>query len=178
MVADLHNLVGDTEKAKSLAAEVLLIAEAMEYDDLSARARQLVDGKDDFQKYSAIVASWGPGTEDTMLAAESDDRIRVMAKTLLASFQAPPDRVGMAERECFLMRQIAGERVNWCRHLDLVPLMDPATAFSEAIERVCGCRKLGHESPQPSRGADALIADFKREVCAACQDRQPWRAGG
>jgi hypothetical protein len=181
-VADLHELVGDSGKAKAMAEEILPVAEAMDYGFLAARARQLVEGDTYIRRYAALVAERKPQTLDVLLASETDERMRSMAKTWLASVRAPRDRIGMTEKESFTMRQIARERVNWCRHLDLIsddrPLQSPTTAFREEPERFCKCRRLGHQSSEVRRDPNVVIADLKRTFCSVCREREPWVAEG
>src|SRR4029077_21081530 len=45
LVADLHDVVGEPEKGKAIAEDVLPIAEAMNYGRLTAHAREHVEGK-------------------------------------------------------------------------------------------------------------------------------------
>ena len=120
LVADLHDLAGDSDKAKAIAGNVLPIAEAMSYGPLQVSAREHVEGKSILSIFAVRVEERRPRDQDTLLAVESDSNIRSMAKMLLASSMAPAERIGMAEKECFTMRQIARERVQWCRYLDLI----------------------------------------------------------
>ncbi len=181
LVADLHDVVGEPEKGKAIAEDVLPVAEAMNYGRLRAHAKEHAEGKTVFATFAAKVAQRGPMDQDIFLAQESDENVRSMAKTLLGSMMASADRIGMAEKECFVMRAIAQARVTWCRHLELIsderPLLSPATAFKEEPQRFCKCRKHGYESPNTQKDADALIFEFKNLYCSDCPDRQPLGGG-
>ncbi len=126
----------------------------MNYGKLMAHVKEFAEGKTVFATFAAKVAQRGP---------------------------MPEDRIGMAEKKCFVMRTIAQARMTWCRHLDLISddrqLLSPATAFKKEPQRFCKCWKHGYESPNTQTDADALIAEFKNLYCCTCSDRQPLRGG-
>jgi len=74
-------------------------------------------------------------------------------------------------------RQISRERVDWCRHMqileDLVAAGNPKTAYSEPLSRKCRCGKFGHETEEASTNAFAVIGEFKQTFCASCPARDP-----
>lgn len=179
--ADLYDAAGDAAKAKPIAEEVLPVAEALAFERQASSARQHVEGNTTFQAFSSRMAARRPQDQDLLLAVEPDENLRSMARDLLRQLGAPADRIANAVIETFSMRQIARERVTWCRHLDLIsderPLQSPITAFREEPERICICKALSCESAIPHRDTDTVIGAFKQAYCNGCGLRSPLGPG-
>ena len=98
---------------------------------------------------------------------------------LLRSVESPPARIEVIEVHLRSFRQISRERVDWCRHLqileDLVAAGNPTTAYSEPLSRKCRCAKFGYETEEASRNAFTVIGEFKQTFCASCPARDPKR---
>ena len=79
-------------------------------------------------------------------------------------------------------RQMARERVQWCRHLvmleDLSKSKDPSIAYSELPSRICRCEKLHWESKGESVDPESVIRDFKTDYCESCKAREPKNGSG
>lgn len=181
LVAELYEAGGESDKAKAIAEEVLPIAEAMDYQHHVARAKSHLEGATRFAQFAKEVEEKRPLEQDVFFAMLDDNSLRSMAETYLDASQAPSDRLPQAMKQCVSMRRHAQERVNWCRHLDVIldarHLSSSATAFLQDVGRVCVCVKHRYQSPAPSTSDDAVIDAFKAARCAGCSDKSPLSAG-
>ncbi len=80
-------------------------------------------------------------------------------------------------REALSLRDIARERVNWCRHIQLIQdlghTLNPLTSYAYDPERRCLCEKYGLTSRIGSPDWRVLIPTFKDNYCSGCSARSP-----
>src|SRR5262249_3325533 len=150
-------------------------ARAMGYRGLEARALEQVEGRTIFTEFEKIVAHRQAQDEDALLANEPDDKIREMAKFSIETFHLPADRLPVVEREWFSQRMIAREKVNFCKHIELLQntshQQSPLTHYRTDPPRACHCEKFGYQSKIQSPDADAVIRAFKGTFCNSCPSR-------
>jgi hypothetical protein len=89
----------------------------------------------------------------------------------------PAERLPVLEREAASLRLIARERVNCCRHLNLIQdlrhTLSPTTCYRADPSRACVCEKHGYRSGIESTDAETVVIAFKRAYCEECPDRDP-----
>jgi hypothetical protein len=177
LLADLFELAGQEVAARSLAEGAIVIAEAMEYFRLASRAREHIDGKTMFRQFRARLIQRRSEDDDTHMASESDDAIRSIARYTLDSLQLPLERLPVMEREWFSQRRISRERLNYCRHLQLLQNLThenhPSTHYRTDPLRICVCGLHAFKSASEVADAEAVIAQFKQAYCDSCSDRSP-----
>jgi hypothetical protein len=176
-LADLFDLVGQRQAARSLADGVLPIADAFNLVQQSENAREYVNGPTTFEAVCSRIRQSRAIDKDMRLAEESDERVRSFARDSWESLQIPENRLAAVERDCFVVRAIARERVDWCRHLqleqDLKHTISPLTCYREDPNRRCLCEKHGYVSSIEAPDADVIVRAFKETYCAGCKDRSP-----
>jgi len=175
LLADLHGVCGDEEAAKALAKEILPVARAMYYEQIVSQATEHLDGRTMLHQFIACLAN--KPTDDEIAMSQTDDAVRDMARMILGSLRIPLDRLPLVEKDCFAGRAIAQERRDWCRHLellqDLTHTKRPETAYRTDPERVCVCKKLGHQSGIGLADYQVVIEVFKNAYCERCLQREP-----
>jgi len=175
LLADLHGVCGDEEAAKALAKEILPVARAMNHEQIVSQATDHLDGRTVLHRFIACHAD--KPTDDEIALSQTDDAVRDMARMNLGSLRIPLDRLPLVEKDCFAGRAIAQERRDWCRHLellqDLTHTQRPETAYRTDPERVCVCKKLGHQSGIGLANYQVVIKVFKNAYCEGCLQREP-----
>ncbi len=177
--ADFLEVQGNRDAAKALAAKTYPEALAMGLGPVAEHARRLLE--DD-----SLLLLWKRHYEllktedgDIQNANQSDEDLSRVARQLLQSVESPPARLDVIVELLRSFRQISRERVDWCRHLqileDLTVNGDPGTAYSELPTRKCCCAQFGYLTENASVDAAAVIAEFKQTRCASCLARDPKR---
>jgi hypothetical protein len=119
----------------------------------------------------------GPGDPDVRGAKESDADVKRSAMRTLEALELLTSRLSNLERDFLSHRDISRERVNHCRHIDLLQEMaavrDPEDDFRRDPERICVCRLHGFRSLVPSKEWSVVINVFKENYCRLCADRAP-----
>jgi hypothetical protein len=179
LLADLFDCLGQTEAAKGLADGALGVARAMGYARLEAHAMDYLQNTTIIQKFKNRLAARNAVDEDIHVANESDEKVTSVAKPKLASLQLPAERLPVLVREAASLRRIALERVEFCRHIELIHDQNHAqrrsTCYYTDPSRACFCEKHGYRSAIEDSDADILIRAFKQAHCASCSDRNPKR---
>jgi hypothetical protein len=176
LLANFAELIGDKDYAVNMAKEVVKPASEFRINDLVQQAKDHINGQ---PFYRQIVASALEGREDTDLqsAAQDDEAAKRSAKRTLEAVGLPKSRLANLERDFLSLRDIARERVNHCRHIDLLqeptrPRI-PEDDYRVEPDRKCWCRLHGFRSLVASREWAVLIRAFKDSYCSSCEDRDP-----
>lgn len=177
LLADFFEASGQDQAAKQLAEGAVLVARAMGYSRLESHAMEYLKEGTIFQKFQAEIANRNAEDEDVHIADESDEKVREIAKFSLASLGLPADRLPVLEREAASLRLIARERVNWCRHINLIQdlrhTQSPSTCYLADPSRACVCEKHHYRSGIESTDPETVIIAFKKAYCEECPDRDP-----
>ncbi len=177
LLADLYEILGQVEAAKGLAEGVLVVAIAMNYQRLESHARDHITGQTMVRQFEAKVIERQLQDEDKILANEPDENIRRLARFYLNSRNLPDSRLPFIERESFSLRTVAQERVNWCRHIQLLQdrrhEQSPFTHYQTDPPRVCHCELHRYESAIAIPDPGTVIAAFKQAYCTGCSERNP-----
>lgn len=177
LLADLFDSLGQPQAAKKLAEGAVVVARAMGYSRLESHAREYIVDATVFQKFQETLAKRKAVDEDVHTADESDDEVRAIARITLDSLGLPSERLPVLERDAESCRQIARERVDFCRYITLVQnlshTLSPSMCYATDPSRACVCEKLGHKSNIRSTDAGAVISAFKGAYCNGCPHRSP-----
>jgi hypothetical protein len=175
--ADFFELQGDRVAAKALAANIYSEALALGIGPIAEHAKRLLDDETLLLEWKRTYHQMRAEDGDGQHANQSDEELNRVAKQMLLSVESPPARFEVIVELLRSVRQISRERVNWCRHLqileDLTKNLDPKTAYRELPTRKCHCDKFHHETEDASTDAPAVIAEFKKNFCASCPARDP-----
>lgn len=175
--ADFLELQGDRAAAKTLAAKTYSEALALGIGPIAEHARGLLDDDTLLLQWERTYRQMRAEDADLKNASQSDEELSRAAKQLILSVESPPARLDVIVELLRSFRHISWERVNWCRHLeileDLTKTRDPKTAYSELPTRKCYCDRFRYESQDPSTDASAVIREFKQHFCAWCLARDP-----
>lgn len=175
--ADFLEITGDLAAAKKLAAEIRPEAEAMGFTDIAGRASDILADRTLLKEFEREEERFKQTDEDIWFAQLSDEELRSLTRDTLQTLGIPMDRVGIAEQSSRNDREIARERVHWCRHLELLEnlsqTLDPGKAFISLPNRKCVCQKFGYETRIETSEAQTLVGTFKKMFCTGCEARDP-----
>jgi hypothetical protein len=177
LLADYLEFVGRQSEALELAQEVKARAEALNYSIPLGRALDHLAGKGPLGASNAVLA---PKTLEEKLISNanmSDDTLRAYAAQALRLYDLPAERLSVAEREYFSLRDSSRDRLEWCRHLDTIadprPMQSRAMMYRRDLDRICICHLHGFQSQIPDPDWKVIFAAFKKAYCDACEDRNP-----
>jgi hypothetical protein len=175
--ADFLEITGDIPGAKEIAALVYPEADAMGFVSIAKRAKELLDDRTLLMEFERNLASSASLDQDILFAHYSDAELKRFSDEVLRIVGSPPARSEVVQQYCDSLREIARERCNWCRHLqileDLTQTDDPAIAFHVLPNRSCFCDKFKYRTQIETTDAKALIVTFKQLYCTNCAARSP-----
>src|SRR5262249_32691839 len=94
-----------------------------------------------------------PEDTDFRSARENDAAVTRSAKRTLEALGLPKTRLPVLEREFRSIRDISQERVEHCRHMELLQeiprIRNPDDDYRHDPERICSCRFHGYRSRIP-----------------------------
>jgi hypothetical protein len=176
---DFLEVQGDRDAAKALAAKTYPEALAMGVGPIAEHAKRLLEDDSLLLRWKQSYELLKAEDNDVHQANQSDEQLSRVARQLLQSVESPPARLDVIVEILRSLRQISRERVEWCRHLqileDLAMTSDPSTAYSKLPTRKCHCSKFSYVTKAASVDAAAIIAEFKQAFCASCSARDPKR---
>jgi hypothetical protein len=177
LLADVAALTGDEALARQMADEVLPIAEAYQFDGIAKQARDHLAGDPFFRQMQHKFLTGPDYDPDVREAGFSDEDMARYAEDVLEASGLPRDRLAVVTREVLSFRDIARQRVNWCRYIQLIQELrhasDPRTFYAYDPERRCLCEKYGFASKIGSTDWRVLISTFKDNYCSDCSARSP-----
>jgi hypothetical protein len=175
LLADWYDLNDRSGDARKRAQSVLGTAQALGYERHISHAEEHITGNTDYRRLMSLLT--GPRDMDPVIADATDAEMARLAEDCLAAMDLPADRLPAVQRECLAMRDLARERMDWCRHIELLQdqrhSLSPATHFLRDPSRRCACEKLGHRSRIETPDWTPLVPAFKQCYCAGCPDREP-----
>jgi len=175
ILADWYEIIDEAEKARTLAEKVVGSAQALGYSRHISHAQEHLTRQTDYGKMMALLST--PNDMDPILSSATDAEMTRFAEDLLTSMELPKDRIQVIIQECLAMRDVAREKMEWCRHLGLQQdshhTRSSATAYVVDPPRWCVCEKLGYRSRIETPDWTVLIPLFKHNYCEGCPDRSP-----
>jgi Domain of unknown function (DUF4365) len=174
-LADWLELAGEVDEAKAIARAGIGPATAMGYQRQLERAQAHLSGNTEYQK--TLKELLAKRDMDLVMADEDDETTKRHAAASLEAMDLPATRLPVVERDWLSLRDVARERVHWCRHLallqDLRHTSSPDTMYARDPARRCCCEKLGHKSNIGHEDWTTIISAFKQAYCNGCADRDP-----
>ena len=177
LLADVAALTGDEGLAKQMANEVLPVAEAYQFDKITKQARDHLAGDPFFrqmQRQHLPGRHLDPDIADSQLP---DEKLVQYAMDFLEAAHLPRDRLAVMTREVTSFRDIARERVGWCRHIQLIQDLghtsNPLTHYAHDPMRYCYCERYKVASKISDTDWEILIETFKETYCSGCSARSP-----
>ena len=177
LLADLLDMADDIVAAKRLAHEVMPRATAYGLARVEQSAQAHIAGQSLHRLTEAGMVGRREIDQDQLTAAISDQKLDDNAQMILKASKLPTERLPIIRRDIEAFRQIARERIGWCRHIELIQNLwhsqTPQAAYAIDPDRFGRCRKHKYESLQACRDAATVIARFKKSYCDDCPDRKP-----
>ncbi len=177
--ADFLELLGQETEAKEIAIKVLPKAQAMGYTIIVTRAEEHLSGQGYRSKQDTVFSKKSEEEQVTRNAIRSDDESRKYAAQGLRVMELPMERLPVLEREYFSIRDVAREKLSWCRHIDRLNderhTWHPSTKYRTDPDRICICNLHGFQSLTTEPNWKALSVDFKKVYCEQCPDRSPFQ---
>jgi hypothetical protein len=174
LLADLYEVCGMDDAARTLANEVLPTARAMNYDRVVSLATMHIEGRSELQQF-AVRISERP-TNDEIALSQTNEELREMAMLTIESLGIPGHRLALVEKDLQAGRFIAEQRRDWCCHIelhqDLTHTERAETAYATDPNRVCVCTKLGHKSRIENPDYFVVVDAFKKTYCDGCTHRE------
>jgi len=177
LLADVAALTGDERLAKKMADEVLPVAEAYQFDKIAKEARDHLAGDPFFrqmQRQHLLGRHLDTDIADSQLP---DEKLVHYAEDVLEAAGLPRDRLAVVTREVTSLRDIARERVGWCRHIQLIQDLghtsNPLTYYARDPVRSCYCERYNFASKIGDTDWKILIETFKKTYCLGCSARSP-----
>jgi hypothetical protein len=175
LLADILHLTGDTDAATKLASEVLPIAKAYHFDALAANAQSHVEGDPIYEQLRRKFLVRRRIDPDLRDAGMTDEEIRFSAEKYGQAAGWGAQEMDVFTRVVTSWRQIARERLMWCRYIELAEISPARNAAGAMIDplRRCYCEKLNVESHIPLTDWETVISTFKTTYCHGCTARHP-----
>lgn len=184
VLADLLDLTGSREEARSIAESVRTRAVAMRHGSLVAWADRHVSDKPASQEPEN-----GSSDNDEGLAAMTDEEVHSFARSSmelygidgasLRELGIDDDRFSVVLRGAFCLRTAAIAKLDFCGNLEMREEQGHAksltTLFAVDPQRRFRCTRHGYQSLIPSSDGEAVLRAFQRTYCENCADRFPKR---
>jgi hypothetical protein len=178
LLADLYQLIGRQSDAQQIAEEIMPTAKIMEYTNLISRAEIHISGNSLQNQIAENVRPKSEQEKATSNAEMSDEKIRMFAAQMHKLLELSPECFPVLERDYKCLRDIAGEKLHWCKHIEILQdrthEQDHKTLYRADPSRVCICSLNKHRSILESTDWITLISAFKRCYCESCTDRTPF----
>ncbi len=177
LMADLYELIGNQTEAQKIARAILPKAKVMGYANSVLRAEEHLSGQSPQNK---MEEAFRPRTEiekARYMAQMSDEELKQNAAQTLRTFGLPEERLPIMEREYSYRRDIAREKLDGCRHIELLEdkqhQASPITHYRTDPLRFCRCRFHGYFTNIGYPDGRRVIAAFKKSYCEECIDKNP-----
>jgi Domain of unknown function (DUF4365) len=179
LLADYLELLNERDRAVGLAREVHPIAIAYRYDKIAADAERHISGRPFFRMLQESYRSYAATPWESRLADQTEDEIRKSAVELLETLMLPSSCLAAMVRQVECWRDVARERMSWCRYIDLADDSEFADMASARLGTGCAqrgiCEKHGYRSKVAAADRLAVLATFKDNYCVNCPEREPKR---
>lgn len=172
-LADWMQITERRTEAHRIAGLVVGAAAAMGY---SVQHRRALDHLADTTDYDRLLAvAKNPPDEDLTMAELSDAQLKRFGQDCLEAMELPIDRLPYVQNECAAIRALAQERVQWCRHLDMIfnleHTLSQRTMYTVDADKRCECHLHRYRSRIETTDWKPLIRAFKGAYCEGCPDR-------
>ena len=112
---------------------------------------------------------------DVREAGYSDEDMSRYAEDVLEASGLPRDRLAVVTREVWSLRDIARERVNWCRHIQLIQDLghasDSRTLYACDPVRYCYCERYRvHRKISAARTGESLSRHSRTTIARTARN--------
>lgn len=173
--ADTYDLLDDQKNRNRLAQEALNLAEKKGLTRITERAQKLLE--DEFT-FSSLSKSLDPSRKDEGLATLDEEGKAHFVDFFLRAYAGDVDIEEMrkaAEADVNDMVMVAKQRLDWCRHIEIIQDLQHAqsldTMYRIIPKKRIVCMELGHRSPNEGHSFDQLWPMFKSVYCLTCTNR-------
>lgn len=177
LIADFYEFTDRTSEAQEIAEDILPKADALGFIRQVEHAKEHIAGNGLKARLNSSRKEDTPVERELKNANWSDEEIHFLAFQMLRIYNLPDDRYPVMEREYFSIRDIAKEKLNWCRYLevwqDKEHYLSQSTFFKKDPERLCVCDLHHYQSIIRNSNWENLIAAFKKSYCENCPSRNP-----
>jgi hypothetical protein len=175
LLADVSHLIGDIMCAAETATEVLPVAEAYQFDAMVGKARAHIDGDPIYQHLRRKHLDRREEDRDFREAGYTDEYLQSCAADAIEALGFSEDALPAFTRAVTSWRDVARERLHWCRHIQLLEVTCESDANNHVRDplRKCHCDKLGLSSRILLTDWSPLISSFKQIHCLQCPERSP-----
>jgi hypothetical protein len=175
--ADYLELIGQDAEAQKIAMNVLPKAQAMNYAIIILRAEEHLLGQGFRHKQDLVMKKKTEKEQAIRNANRTDEESRRYAEQALRAMELPAERLPVLEREYFSIRDVARDKISWCKYIDRLNderhTWHPSTKYRTDPNRICICNLHGFRSQTPNPDWQIISADFKKIYCEGCKDRNP-----
>jgi hypothetical protein len=119
-LADLFVFAGKEAAAHKLAKDVLPKAQAMDYAGPASHAQDILSGHTLAEGAETWVSAQLAEDPDYSIVTDSEEVLLRFARESHEALGLPREMLPLLELEAFALRDIAHERLEWCRHIDLI----------------------------------------------------------
>lgn len=177
LIADFYEFTDRISESKQIAEDVLPIAEAYGFIRQIEHAQDHIDGNGLKSKLSSSKKERTLKKRETENANWTDEKIQFLATQMISILGISDDRYPIMEKEYYSIRDIAREKLSWCRHIELWQdkrhYQSQQTLFSKDPDRLCICTLHNYQSIIHNPDWKIIIPAFKKTYCENCPDRNP-----
>jgi hypothetical protein len=179
--SDLEDMQGDLEKSDALARAVLERAKIFRFAEVERVAIATLSGRGRLSRSLAEIRKLRANGFEHYIANWTDAELLEKSIQTCKLLRIPDDRADVVLDSGKREREVAQQRLSWCRHLTVLEdgthATDPRTLFLSRPECICRCTKLGHQSIVSTRDWRSLIVAFKGNYCSGCNAKEPMEKG-
>ena len=179
---DLLYLAGNEQEAQALAAQLLPQARIMGYEGFVRQIEGTANGHSILKDTLERIQQANEDDYDVVASNYDENFIEEAAKRLQLVYDLPDGRMPTLKNGILAMRDIARERISWCRYIelleDLAHTENRNTYYLVDPDRHCRCQKYDYESLIGDPDWNIITNTFKQTYCANCPSRSPKMQGG
>jgi hypothetical protein len=179
IMAQAFEVMGQLEPAKKLAQGVLGKAKLLGYKLHIETANQVISEKTLFSKCiqnARMVLHQKQSDEYNPLDLDSEEDIQNFTDFLIETYKIPEERRKYVVIEALCMRDIAREKSQWCKYLEiqqnLTHTFSSETLYAEDPNRRVICSKFEYCVDNQSPDWIEPLKELKKIHCSNCLDRE------
>lgn len=177
LIADFYEFTGKVSEAQEIAKNVLPKADALGYIRQVEHAKEHIAGNGLKARLNSSRKESTPAERELENANWTDEKVHFLVAQMVRIYGLPDDRYPVMEREYFSIRDIAKEKLNWCRYIELWQdkrhFLSRNTLFEKDPNRLCVCNLHHYQSIIHNPDWKIIIPAFKKTYCEKCLDRNP-----
>jgi hypothetical protein len=179
IMAQAFEVMGQLDSAKKLAQGVLGKAKLLGYKQHIKTANEVISGSSLFSKCIQDLQTLlrqKQSDEYSPLDLETDEDIQDFTDSLIKTYKIPEERRKHVLTEAFCMRDIAIEKSQWCKHIEIYQsfthTLSLARLYTEVPNIRVICSKFEYCVDKQSPDWIEPIKELKNIHCSNCLDRE------